>query len=345
MHRRRGAALVLWGVAAAAILAMVLIVVIKKDSGADPPAAKQCKDEGPHSFAADPGKTNPDNLGPPVQDPTNLDNVHFQFNVRHCLDPMLIATSEWYLNMPDSPRDADGINLLAGMLSGNNQARAASGDAVIASVWNDQAKPHIGYWSGTYWTMAARDIGDGHWAVYQTQVSMQLEPVLEITFPDGTTGQWKLSCGFQPISKVGMFQGIPTAPNTFFVPIVPAPPQVTQAPPPGPGPAPTSPTPTGGPTTTPKVTVTTQPGGKQALQHPISNVHVPAIVKGCGPSGCGGVTAKPANPGIQNPNPVTGCNPTCPGNTPPTVRPGPPPSSVPVPATTAPPGPSPKPGP
>ncbi|MBI2797888.1 hypothetical protein HYX70_01140 [Candidatus Saccharibacteria bacterium] len=152
---------------------------------------------------------------------------------------------------------------------------------------------------------------------------------------------WKDNAYIMFFASCGNRGSLKPTPNVPQVPVPPNLPPESTIPPPT-----VTPPPTGGPTIPPPTvtTPTTKPQGKIAEQQPISNPAVPAPVKGCGPSGCGGVTPRPPNPDINPgvPNPSTGCPQLCPGGSPPTTR-ATPPSSAPVPPTTAPPGPSPKP--
>ncbi len=297
----------------------------KGDPTPNPPSAAECLQQSLHTFAADAGKTAPDNYGPPVGGPNRIDLVEPQFDDTNCKDMLILQSSRWHLATATAPRNAAEINKHASWAAKDAKLRAADyADFRSAAFGDSTGRDIVQVPKGTtYWTLAAKNVG-GTWSVYQTQVTLShTEPMLEVTTANGAKKLFKLSCHFQPVSPEE-FPGVPVGP------------------PPG---GPSSPPPSGGYTPPPGTTPTTPQGGK-VDNHPVGNPL---------PGGAGGPQAgnTDTTPDTEDPDGThhgssgsTGCHGGCTGGTPTTTRPVPPstvettPVTVPAPtASTTVPGP------
>lgn len=167
-----------------------------------------------HSYPADPGKTSPDNMGVPVQDPSNLDGVMLQLLVRTCHDPLLLSQQLYAFRIPGGPTSGDAINQLAAAMAFDGNLRVYWWRMLYNALMDSGTKREVVQRRAgeCYWTFAAH-LKDGVWISYQTHVCLtEDEWYLHVVLPNGVEVWDKLICGFQASSFTPL-PGVPTTPQ------------------------------------------------------------------------------------------------------------------------------------
>lgn len=175
------------------------------------------------------------------EDAANVQATVADFAARRIVDPALqVADSEHLFNEFSDP--ATRVTKTRALLA--DTAAWCVSELRFATRLSEATKVEIVEMSGTYQTMDMVDTDRVIPEIYQLQVEKGPFKVLRFTFADGSTKQFKLNCGYQPVQQES-FPGVPgTAP-------APAPTQPA---------TPAAPSKPGHPQPTPSTTVPGKPG-------------------------------------------------------------------------------------